>query len=255
MSGLNAQARERQAGLSLTELLLCLAIGSSLLLGISQLHAETRLHYLRQQNQLEHLEDSRHLFLLLEQEIAKAGYRRQPDQAVENIFSAQQFSAAGKHCALASGQTIAHIDDSSFCLRYQPALPGSHGCDGKAIDNVPPSPYSTYPGQPVISLFSFDAQTHELRCNGDAIAQGIERLRFEYGASNGGDTAGLHFNSTPTPGQTIRAIRYRACLVSTQKAGSPPSLDATCADKTDAQPGRHRPRDFGVTLALRNIQP
>ncbi|TBU97364.1 PilW family protein [Stutzerimonas kirkiae] len=241
-----------QGGLSLAELLLGMAIGSALLLGLSLFYIDNRRHYLFLQSQLENLENARHAFLLLEQEVSRAGYRRQPDQPYEIAFGPQQFGAAGKLCDLEQGQVFKYIDDSSFCLRYQPALPDSYSCDGKPIDAIPATPYTTHPGAPVIALFSADRQTRELRCNGDAIVHDLEHIRFEYAVADTAAAGSQHYTDTPGPSQAISAIRYLACLASTRE------VRRDTAPRPEDCPGpadRRLYASFGNGIALRNHRP
>jgi len=81
-----ANASARQRGLSIVELMVALAISSFLILGITQLYINNKKTYLFQQSQEVNQENGRFALALLNQELAKAGYRRRPDIASPRIF-------------------------------------------------------------------------------------------------------------------------------------------------------------------------
>ena len=84
-----------QAGLSLVELMVALAISSVLILGITQIYIDNKRSYAFQQNQAENQEASRYTLLLLQQELAKAGYRRRPDVPFDESFPANNALGCG----------------------------------------------------------------------------------------------------------------------------------------------------------------
>lgn len=205
----------QQTGLSMIELLVALAIGSFLMLGITQIYLDNKRSYLFQQGQTDNLEGARHSLLILEQELAKAGYRRQPDTDPEQAFPSQ----TSGDCSFNAGQSVAYIDEASFCLRYQPAFENAVSCDGDNAEDVPDEPYTEYSGDPLVALFSFDADTGELRCNGQALVSGIEDIRFEFGSNGNDEKIVSIYQSTPDSAERIRAIRYAALLASSTAVG------------------------------------
>ena len=64
-----------QAGLSMVELLIAMAISSFLILGITQIFIDNKRNYVYQQNQSANQETSRFAQLIFEQQLYKAGYR------------------------------------------------------------------------------------------------------------------------------------------------------------------------------------
>lgn len=207
----------RQYGLTIVELLVALLISSFLMLGITQIYLDNRRSYAFQQGQTANLETRRYSLLLIEQEIAKAGYRRMANSDPFWVFRKQEKTIGGKTCSFAAGHTIARIDDSSFCLRYQPAAPGND-CKGDKIDNVPDTPHTDFSADPVITVFAFDKDKEELSCNGAAVISGIKDIRFEFGVidSSLDEKEVQAYTGTPSTGQLIRAVRYSALVASAE---------------------------------------
>lgn len=108
--------RYSERGLSLVELMIALALSSLLILGVTQVYLNNRTNYLFHQGQSENIQNGRFALLMLEQQLAKTGYRRSPDDTFEFAFPAE----TKQNCAFDTGQTIYRVDDSTLCLRYQP---------------------------------------------------------------------------------------------------------------------------------------
>ncbi|NDP49566.1 MAG: prepilin-type N-terminal cleavage/methylation domain-containing protein, partial [Sulfuriferula multivorans] len=121
--------RTRQSGLSMIELMVTIVISSFLILGVTQVYIDNKRNYIFQQNQSENQESSRFILLFLQQELAKAGYRRRPDEAMENAFPA----AIASGCAFAAGQTILYDSQISICIRYQPRDATDRDCLGNGV--------------------------------------------------------------------------------------------------------------------------
>ena len=118
-----------QRGLSMIELLVALAISSFLLLGISQIYLDNKRTYLFQQSQAGNQENSRFATLMLNEYLSKAGYRRAPDQLVEDAFP--QVTANTDCQAFTKGSPVtAAKDQLGICLRYQPTISGELDCQG-----------------------------------------------------------------------------------------------------------------------------
>lgn len=117
-----------QRGLSMIELLVALAISSFLLLGISQIYLDNKRTQLFQQNQTGNQENSRFAALILNEYLGKAGYRRAPDQLIEEAFPEKSYPGCkqfGKGSAVS-----ATTDGQGICLRYQPVVSGELDCHG-----------------------------------------------------------------------------------------------------------------------------
>lgn len=200
----------KQSGLSMVELLVALAISSFLILGITQIYLDNKRNYLFQQGQSSNIENGRYTLLILDQELAKAGYRREPDSLTEFVFPVQDTES----CAFNSGQVVKFLSATSFCIRYEPAFNGTRDCEGNNVVDIPDSPYTRYSGVPIVAKFEFDASSGELRCNNVAIADGLADLRFEFGVNTTDEKAVVQYKSAPGSSDEIRTVRYFALAAS-----------------------------------------
>ena len=94
----------KQLGISMIELLVAMLISSFLILGVTQVYIDNRSNTLFQQNQAGNIENARFSVLILEQELAKAGYRRSADHSMEYAFPAE--NAAGRCGVMEAGQVV-----------------------------------------------------------------------------------------------------------------------------------------------------
>ncbi|MBC9252495.1 hypothetical protein A9179_19700 [Pseudomonas alcaligenes] len=118
-----------QAGLSLIELMVALTISCFLILGITQFYIDNKSAYLFQQGQASNLGKSRFAGLILEQLLARTGYRAEPWVSLANSFPA--ISSSGGCPAFAAGETIKkNSAGSGLCIRYQ----ASADADGNELD-------------------------------------------------------------------------------------------------------------------------
>lgn len=202
----------KQHGLSIIEMMVALLISSFLILGITQVYLDNRENTLFQQSQGQNIESARFSILLLEQSLAKAGYRRRPDQTMEEAFPRENTLCSG----LNAGEVVKRLDDDSFCIRYQPAFPGARTCSGDAIANIPNSPYVD--ADPVVEVFSL-SDDNELLCNGRPIATGITALNFDYGVNYNDDKRITEYNPDPAANARIRALQFAIMAASPTEIG------------------------------------
>lgn len=229
----------RQHGLSMIELLVALAISSFLLLGISQIYLDNKRNHLFQRSQSENLEGSRFVALILNDYLGKAGYRRAPDQLLEDAFPAKSSDADCE--VFGKGEAITPTKDSlGICLRYQPLVSGERDCQGdasKAFDDT--KPFKAIPATSLITLalkYTPGTELHEgtLECkNLNAAApalvellSGIADFRLEFGLgtkdmfekklTDGSDrfVEASEWSATSGP---IRAVRYSILLASREQ--------------------------------------
>lgn len=212
--------RETQAGLSLIELMVALAISSFLILGVTQIYIDNKRSYAFQQNQSENQESSRYTLLLLQQELAKAGYRRRPDVPLDEAFPAS--NALG--CDFPKGVTAKQRGSAQndICIRYQPHSHLERDCLGDLPANaaaIESSPY-TDAGETIVErLFleggslkcqSAHVTTTTTSATGELVS-GIADLRFEFGVGTGSDGRRVS-KYIATPDGPVLAIRYTALL-------------------------------------------
>jgi len=210
-----------QAGLSLVELMVALAISSFLIIGVTQIYIDNKRSYSFQQNQAENLEGSRYILLLLQQELAKAGYRRRPDISFDEAFPAN--NALG--CSFAKGQTAKKIGTThnTICIRYQPHNSLERDCLGNLPVNaatIVTTPY-TDAGEFIVERLFLDGNS--LKCEtahvtsatttagpGELVS-GIADLRFEFGVGTASDARRVS-KYIAAPDGPVLTIRYTALM-------------------------------------------
>lgn len=120
MNGTHAPSRESQRGFSIVELMVGMAIGLFLLIGLSQMFLNTRSATRHEENLARMQESGRIAIELLSREIRKVGYVSNPIQEREIIFPAANGFTAG---TALTGTT------TTISLRFQ----GSGTVSGDAI--------------------------------------------------------------------------------------------------------------------------
>ncbi|MGE8500106.1 MAG: PilW family protein [Pseudomonas sp.] len=189
---------KQQAGLSMIELMITLAISSFLILGITQVYVDNKRNQLFQQTQATNLENGRFATLLLNDYLGRAGYRRAPSQLLETAFP--QRSASGDCLQFSTGSSITGLDPSvgaGFCIRYQPLTSGELDCQGAASTSfTDDTPFIDPPVDSLIVLaFKYEpssdgnVQNGSLRCkslNASSpqyveMLKGVASLRMDFG--------------------------------------------------------------------------
>ncbi|MDD0844522.1 PilW family protein [Pseudomonas sp. Gutcm_11s] len=200
----------KQSGMSMIEVMVALLLSSFLILGITQVYLDNRENNLFQQSQGNNIENARFSILILEQELSKTGYRRQPSHTLEHAFP----QITDTNCGLMTkGQIVKRISDTSFCIRYQPAFTGAKTCDGNDITGIPSTPYSD--AEPVVEIFTLKdldttdgVNTPQLTCNNQVIASNISAIRFEYGVNSNEEKIVDKYTSSPTNTENVRAVQF-----------------------------------------------
>lgn len=200
-----------QSGISLIELMIAMALGVFLILGATQIYIDNKKSYIFQQSQSENQEGSRYSLLFLQQELAKSGYRRRPDESIESAFPAGTFSG----CAFSAGETVKRDSANSICIRYQPRDDKERDCLGNIIDSTLTTPY-TKTNSVVTQKITFNNTNNEVTCTRNtttaAIVNGIADLRFEYGIGSAvaPQTISSFTKSAVTNSNTqpVLAVRY-----------------------------------------------
>ncbi|GGK01730.1 PilW family protein [Pseudomonas matsuisoli] len=225
-----------QRGLSLVELLVALAISSFLILGVTQLYIDNKRSYVFQQSQSQNSETARYALLILQQELAKTGYRRRPDEAFEGAFPASNVG----ECDFAPGTTLITAKDYSatnsnkqnaeagICLRYQPRSEHDLDCLGNAVTNTTgiDKPY-TSTSEIVVQRFyvagdTFRCESRRTDKDGTAkgntssaeLTSGLTALKYEFGVGTAADNRAItNYTGDPTD-KPILAVRYTVLLES-----------------------------------------
>lgn len=130
----------RQRGLSMVELLVALAISSFLILGITQVYIDNKRNYVFQQSQANNQENTRFAEYILNTWLNKAGYRRAPDQAIEDAFpsiaATVDCEAFIEGAAITNFKAASNSSEVGFCMRYQPASSLELDCQGNTVYTI-----------------------------------------------------------------------------------------------------------------------
>jgi type IV pilus assembly protein PilW len=248
----------KQAGLSLVELLIALALSSFLILGVTQIYVDNKRNYLFQQGQIGNLENGRYSLMVLENQLAKTGYRRRPEQSMEEAFPAGTFAAGGQTCSFAEGIAVTKVDDNTICLRYHPRDTEERDCSGAAlsaanlaaIDN----PY-TLPVEAVVERISVTG--NQLVCNGEALVDGVGDVVFDFGVGDPGVREVSSYTLNPT--DRIRSIRYQLLMESEGNVSDGMTNQAYCEwnniSPCTAAPDNTLYQIVSSGMTLRNLMP
>lgn len=248
----------RQIGLSIVELMIALALSSVLILGATQIYIDNKRNYLFQQGQADNLESGRFALMVLERQLAKAGYRRRADDSLNFAFPAGTFSG----CVFTQGQTIARVDDTTLCLRYQPRDNVERDCAGNAPSLSTPTildkPYTAYaPSQGDAFVERISLINGQLTCNDAVLASGIAGIRFGFGIGPPGEREVSSYSSSPGNNH-IRNLRYSLLLVSDRGRRQGMTSQAYCSWHGQASCTPPDDRLYHLassSMTLRNLMP
>lgn len=215
---------KKNAGLSIIELLVALALSTFLLLGVSTIFLENKRGYVFQQNQSENIEASRYALMLLQDQLAKAGYRRRPDIPLDQAFP----SSTALGCNFSAGEAATQFPGSrsALCMRYQPRTHTDRDCLGNLPVNAAILDDGPYLEGNEIVVQRFFLNNGTLQCQVTHIADpiraaetgdllsGIADLTFEYGVGTAASPQRLDSYVT-SPNAPVIAVRYAALLRST----------------------------------------
>lgn len=227
----------RQRGLSMIELLVALAISSFLIIGITQVYIDNKRNYVFQQSQANNQENTRFAELTLNSWLDKAGYRRAPDQAIEDAFpsipASDDCEAFIQGAAITEFKPASGTNETGLCIRYQPTASTELDCQGSVVKTVTDTkidkPFVKTALEELVVLvikFAPDAELNKgtLQCKNlsgeiPAFAElldGVADMRFEF-AKGENDLFEKKLKDEPwnDPGTgLIRAVRYSMLLTS-----------------------------------------
>lgn len=183
---MNGVKKNLQHGLSMVELLVALAISSFLILGITQVYIDNKSNYSFQQSQAANMDSGRFLQMALNEEIGKAGYRRAPDQEIEQAFKA--VGAANGCAAFPKEGVVTKLSDDNakgFCIRYQPAVAGELTCDAESLALEKPSAFIAAKDSELAYVVIRHEQNNDLHlgritCNGESLVEGVADFNVEF---------------------------------------------------------------------------
>jgi len=230
---MNIPNKFRQHGLSMIELLVALAISSFLILGITQIYIDNKRSYMFQQSQAGNLDNSRFAVLMLDEVLSKAGYRRAPDQSMEDAFPPNDtFLRCNAFPAAAVISTLKDANATGFCIRYQPAVADDDLCDGNTTSLTNELPFR-YPAQNETIYLAIEYTPHaseqggSISCRsskgGNAeLLEGIADMQIEFASGfemekRLKDNAYKNASSWQSSDGIVRAIRYS--VLSSSRSG------------------------------------
>ena len=195
-----------QRGLSIIELMVALTLSSFLILAVTQLYLNNKRHALFQEGQVSNEENGRTALLLLDQQLARAGFRANPINQT-TLASAFNELPAGDGCPrMGVGQTVVLTDDKTgLCLRYWGEV---NGRDTDCLGN--PIAAAAFNGTEVRTRISYVADPNgalgrgTLQCS----AQGKPAQVIVAGLAD------FVWFKLPTPSQASQAVRYAALFSS-----------------------------------------
>ena len=271
--------RRAQRGISLVELMVALAIGSFLILGITQIYIDNRRNYSFQQQQASNQENQRFLVTLTENYLNKAGFRRTPAQPLDNAFAAVAATSDCDDFKMDAPVTRAKGTGGvvGVCLRYYPLVQGELDCTGNATPNFADSDkaYSDK-GDPVIMVLRYKPDSTELNgtleCKvGSTTAElvtGIADFRLNVGVGKTQDREVSTFvkSADYNGADYIMQVSFSALMASgnSQRPAGSDSIALTTwsNDASSTENSRITSRDKGQlfqiassNVALRNVMP
>ncbi|WP_222910737.1 PilW family protein [Pseudomonas sp. DNDY-54] len=238
----------KQRGLSIIEMMVALLISSFLIIGITQVYLDNRENTLFQQSQGQNIDNARFSILLLEQTLAKAGYRRAPDEIMATAFPSDSIGACGQ---MGAGQVVKRLSATSFCIRYQPAFPDARDCAGDNIPNIPASPYIAT--APVTEIFNLNDGS--LTCNGQAIASDIAEVSFMYGVNATEEKRISKYDAEPDTDDNIRAVRFSILTASATEVAKTPGSSAYTFWFGDDPEDKRLYTMLSSSTSMRNLMP
>ncbi|MFB1011579.1 MAG: PilW family protein, partial [Thiopseudomonas sp.] len=215
-----------------------------------QIYIDNRSSYLFHQGQSETIENGRYALLILEQQLAKTGYRRSPDDSFEFAFPAITDATTG--CRFAAGQTIVRVDESTLCLRYQPRDDAERNCayEPPAFSGSLDTPYNAFT-ESFVARFAVTDEV--LTCNGVELATGVSDIRFDFGVGPAGRREVTEY--TATPDRPIRGLRY-ALLMASERGNRQGMSSKAYEDWHGREPSDNRLyHAVSNSITLRNLMP
>lgn len=198
----------KQSGISMIELMIALLISSFLIIGVTTMFINNKQAYIYQQGQSGNQENGRFALLLLNQELAKAGYRAlaQDDYAV----AFPSISAANGCPSFAAGQVIQRSSSGNgVCFRFQSYATTARDCLGQAV------PLNSI----ITTRLEYDATSGTLQCTAQGatgqLVSGLANLQFQYGVDLASTRRAQTFMTAPNANASIVAIRYSLLFAST----------------------------------------
>lgn len=237
----------RQSGLSLTEMMVAVAVSLLLMAGLIQLVVSNKTTYNYQQNQTQTFESSRYSFHYLQDFLMRAGFRNNPHNPLDNAFPLG--SLANDCGSWAFGQVVSGTTGEGVCIRYERAEDNANelDCTGAAIANT----------NAFVTRIYHDAVNDRLMCQAQggtavALVDNVADIDVTYGVEVANNTLG--YVATPSDWTQVRSIRIDLLVASEQEVLETPQSyffpveSSTATTATDRRAYRSSQR----TIFIRN---
>lgn len=268
-----ARRRPGMRGLSLVELMVAMAIGLFLVLVATTIYLQGLSSFSFRVGQSENLGNSRQAQDVLEAALSKAGYRRNPTQAMSDAFAADA-AAQANGCRFAQGQALYAVDVKTLCIRFQARDAAETDCTGAGSSLGTVAAYETPAAGTGLFSERYALADGKLVCQAGTpvqtidMADGVRDLHFDFGVDQQTDPGAIRrvdgFSpDVPAAGETIRSLRYALLLVSSGKRLTLGMSSTVCSRWTDLG-GAPQSCDTSQgplhqlvvgTLSLRNLMP
>ncbi|MGJ7527001.1 PilW family protein [Variovorax sp. GB1P17] len=276
-SSVICRSRAAEQGLSLVELMVAMAVGLVVVLIATTIYMESLRNFGFRASQSENLGNSRYVLGTLDNEFTKAGYRRDPTQAMDEAFPADG-AAHPNGCQFAVGQAIYAVDTGTLCIRYQPRDNNEKDCAGSSAGIAGLGAYEAPPAPALgAGLFveKYFLNQGALVCQAGSqaedkreVADGVRSVLFEFGVGKGNDSFAERRveefkTSKPAADEAIRSLRYAILLSSSAERVTGGMESSTCtrwegvggaSASCDTSKGQLYQLASG-SLTLRNLMP
>lgn len=261
-------------GLTLVELMVALAIGLFLVLVATTIYIQGLSSFSFRMGQSENLGNSRQAQEVLDAALSKAGYRRNPTQALSDAFPADA-AAQPNGCRFTEGQALYAVDLKTLCMRFQARDAAETDCAGAAASLASAGPYEAPAAGTGMFSERYALADGALVCQAGSpaapavpVADGVRDLRFDFGVDQQTDPLSVRrvdkfTSSAPAAGETIRSLRYALLLASSGKRLTQGMSSTVCSrwadlggalQSCDTSQGQLYQLAVG-TLSLRNLMP
>ena len=262
--------RAYQAGLSIVELMIALAVSSFIILGITQVYLDNKKSYNFHQAQAKNQNNGRFSLLVLEEFLGKAGYRRSVHQFVEDAFP--DVPSTEDCGTFQEGHTITGLKQTSaegFCLRYQPAFSDEVDCQGLMLEPDDEQPFAPVTQANTVTLaFKYNPNNQALECRNvkqnagfKPLVEGVADLKFDFAVGNNdvlNKTVSkvVSAQSTLSNNDMILGVNYSLLLASQghQRHGNSKTLDEWTGPRVDEIKKNDRQQVYQIVSGSRLIR-
>ncbi|WP_431109695.1 PilW family protein [Variovorax paradoxus] len=272
------RSRMAERGISLVELMVAVAVGLFVILIATTIYMEGLRNFNFRTSQSENLGNSRYALGALDNEFTKAGFRRDPTQAMDQAFPADE-AAHPNACQFAVGQAMYAVNASTLCIRYQARDNNEKDCAGSAAGIAGLKAYEAPPAPALgagmfVEKYFLSGETLACQAGSQAgenkqeVAVGVRGVHFEFGVGKGSDSFAERRveqfkTDTPAGEDVIRSLRYAVLLASATERVTGGIDSSVCARWTaaggaiascDTSKGQLYQLASG-SLTLRNLMP